>query len=78
MQKDTELVHGEVKRGTKVICYLKEDQPEIEGEGRLRELIMRHFEVIGLPIEQSVGSPEDAQDGEGPAWRRPWTRRRTA
>ena len=24
VQKDTELVHGEVKRGTKVICYLKE------------------------------------------------------
>jgi len=28
VQKDTEMVHGEVKRGTKVICYLKEDQSE--------------------------------------------------
>ena len=26
--KDTELVHGEIKRGTKIICYLKEDQSE--------------------------------------------------
>merc|ERR550514_1041651 len=28
VQKDTEMVHGEVKRGTKIICYLKEDQSE--------------------------------------------------
>ena len=28
VQKDTELVHGEIKRGTKIICYLKEDQSE--------------------------------------------------
>merc|ERR1719352_991843 len=26
VQKDTELVHGEIKRGTKVICYLKESK----------------------------------------------------
>ena len=25
VQKDTELVHGEIKRGTKIICYLKEE-----------------------------------------------------
>merc|ERR1712066_139548 len=31
VQKDTELVHGEIKRGTKVICYLKEDQSEFIG-----------------------------------------------
>merc|ERR1712000_135142 len=35
VQKDTEMVHGEVKRGTKIICYLKEeekdgDEPKIE------------------------------------------------
>ena len=27
-REDTELVHGEIKRGTKIICYLKEDQSE--------------------------------------------------
>jgi hypothetical protein len=26
LPQDTELVHGEIKRGTKIICYLKEDQ----------------------------------------------------
>merc|ERR1719367_2636541 len=31
VQKDTEMVHGEIKRGTKVICYLKEDQSEFLG-----------------------------------------------
>ena len=28
VREDTELVHGEIKRGTKIICYLKEDQSE--------------------------------------------------
>merc|ERR1719271_844106 len=36
VQKDTELVHGEVKRGTKIICYLKEDQSEFLEERRLK------------------------------------------
>ena len=27
-QKDTELIHGGVERGTKIICYLEEDQSE--------------------------------------------------
>merc|ERR1719447_2597754 len=26
VQKDTEMVHGEIKRGTKIICYLKEEK----------------------------------------------------
>ena len=32
MKKNTEMIHGEVKRGTKVICYLKEDQSEFLNE----------------------------------------------
>ena len=28
VQKDTEMVHGGVKRGTKTICQLKEDQSD--------------------------------------------------
>ena len=38
-QKDTEIVHGEVKRGTKIICYLKEDESEF--------LSRKHFSVEG-------------------------------
>merc|ERR1719436_426525 len=54
VQKDTELVHGEVKRGTKVICYLKEDQSEFLEERRLQDLVKKHSEFIGFPIELYV------------------------
>merc|ERR1719507_1194800 len=45
VQKDTEYVHGEVKRGTKVICYLKED----------------HSEFIGFPIELYVEKSKEKE-----------------
>merc|ERR1712088_1050452 len=45
VQKDTEFVHGEVKRGTKVICYLKEDQSEF----------------IGFPIELYVEKSKEKE-----------------
>ena len=38
-QKDTEIVQGEVKRGTKVICYLKEDESVFSSA--------KHFSVEG-------------------------------
>merc|ERR1712149_51128 len=46
-----EMVHGGVKRGTKVICYLKEDQYEFLEERRGKDLIKKHSEFIGFPIE---------------------------
>merc|ERR1712007_119554 len=54
VQKDAEFVHGEVKRGTKVICYLKEDQSEFLEERRLKDLVKKHSEFIGFPIELYV------------------------
>merc|ERR1719169_423066 len=54
VQKDTEMVHGEVKRGTKIICYLKEDQSEFLEERRLKDLVKKHSEFIGFPIELYV------------------------
>ena len=54
VQKDTELVHGEIKRGTKIICYLKEDQSEFLEERRLKDLVKKHSEFIGFPIELYV------------------------
>merc|ERR1711904_768170 len=50
VQKDTEQVHGEVKRGTKVICYLKEDQSEFLEERRLKDLVKKHSEFVGFPM----------------------------
>merc|ERR1712137_1153791 len=54
VQKDAEFVHGEVKCGTEVICYLKEDQSELLEERRLKDLVKKHSEFIGFPIELYV------------------------
>merc|ERR1712228_1017748 len=64
MGKDTELVHGEVKRGTKVICYLKEDQSEFLEERRLKDLVKKHSEFIGFPIELYVEKSKEKEDDE--------------
>ena len=63
MQKDTELVHGEIKRGTKIICYLKEDQSEFLEERRLKDLVKKHSEFIGFPIELYVEKSKDSGSG---------------
>jgi len=52
--KDTEFPFGELKRGTKLICYLKEDQTEFLEERRLKDLVKKHSEFIGFPIELYV------------------------
>merc|ERR1711937_560188 len=61
VQKDAEFVHGEVKRGTKVICYLKEDQQEYLEERRLKGLVKKHSEFIGFPIELWVEKTEEKE-----------------
>merc|ERR1712176_1421128 len=65
----TELVHGEVKRGTKVICYLKEDQSEFLEERRLKDLVKRHSEFIGFTIELQVekSNEKEVTDSEDEA-----------
>merc|ERR1712085_248059 len=61
VQKDTEFVHGEVKRGTKIICYLKEDQSEFLEERRLKDLVKKHSEFIGFPIELYVEKSKEKE-----------------
>merc|ERR1711924_371550 len=55
-------VYGEVKRGTKVICYLKEDQSEFLEERRLKDLIKKHSEFIGFPIELYVEKSKEEEE----------------
>merc|ERR1719446_343644 len=52
--KDDDMVHGDLKRGTKIICTLKEDQSEFLEERRLKDLVKKHSEFIGFPIELYV------------------------
>ena len=50
IQKDTEMKHGHMKRGTKVICFLKESQFAILEEHRLKDLLIRPRRFIHYPI----------------------------
>merc|ERR1719183_3467918 len=61
VQKDTEMVHGEIKRGTKIICYLKEDQSEFLEERRLKDLVKKRSEFIGFPIELYVEKSQEKE-----------------
>lgn len=61
VEKDTELTYGEMKRGTKIICHLKEDQTEFLEERRLKDLVKKHSEFIGFPIELYVEKSEEKE-----------------
>ena len=52
--KDEDKKYGEIKRGTKIICHLKEDQTEFLEERRLKDLVKKHSEFIGFPISLYV------------------------
>merc|ERR1712219_76698 len=59
--KDTEMQYGDMKRGTKIICYLKEDQSEFLEERRLMDLVKKHSEFIGFPIELYVEKSKEKE-----------------
>eukprot|EP00962_Isochrysis_galbana_P028513 scaffold9015_cov96-Isochrysis_galbana.AAC.9 len=66
VRKDTE---GEpLGRGTKITCYLKEDQLEYLEERRLKDLVKKHSEFINYPIslwtEKTVDKEVDDDEDE--------------
>merc|ERR1719162_2464148 len=61
VMKDDERAHGDVKRGTKIILTLKEDQSEFLEERRLKDLIKKHSEFIGFPIELYVEKSKEKE-----------------
>jgi molecular chaperone HtpG len=50
-----------IARGTKIILRLKEDQQEFLEERRLKDLIKKHSEFIGFPIELMVEKTTDKE-----------------
>merc|ERR1711911_412511 len=58
---DTEKPWGEISRGTKIICHLKEDQTEFLEERRLKDLIKKHSEFIGFPIELYIEKSKEKE-----------------
>merc|ERR1719326_1559195 len=50
-----------IARGTKIILQLKEDQQEFLEERRLKDLIKKHSEFIGFPIELMVEKTTDKE-----------------
>merc|ERR1711981_1099603 len=69
VMKDDEKAHGEINRGTKLILTLKEDQSEFLEERRLKDLVKKHSEFIGFPIELYVekSNEKEVTDSEDEA-----------
>ena len=60
VQKDTEMVHWEVKGGTKITCFLKENGSEFSEERRPTDLVKKHSEH--QPSRHLRSSDSESQD----------------
>merc|ERR1712029_105687 len=69
---------AELKRGTKIILHMKEDQAEYIEEKKVKEVVKKHSQFIGYPIKMLVqkerekevsddeAEPEEPKEGEEP------------
>ena len=61
VQKDTEVIHREVKGGPKINLYLKENQSEFSEKRRLKDSVKKHSERKSSRLLRNSDSesPED-------------------
>jgi molecular chaperone HtpG len=52
---------ADISRGTRIILQLKEDQQEFLEERKLKDLVKKHSEFIGFPIELMVEKTTDKE-----------------
>ena len=64
IQKDNEMHHGEVKRGTKIMGCSKEDQSGFLEERRLKNPVKKHYEFFGLPTNEGYASFYKSMSGD--------------
>jgi len=50
VKKDEDFEYGKMVRGTKVVCFLKDDCDEFLHSDRLQQLIVKHSCFVGYPI----------------------------
>jgi molecular chaperone HtpG len=59
------------KRGTAVVLHLKKDAAEFTEPGRLRRIVQRYSDHIGLPIVLADGGKEETLNQASALWTRP-------
>merc|ERR1712232_913394 len=47
----TKTLDSDLKRGTRIILYVKEDMSEYLEEKKVKDLVKKHSEFIGFPIK---------------------------
>lgn len=64
---DDDVVASTLKRGTRIVLHLKEDQKEYLEENTLREVLKRHSEFINYPIQLLVKKEQEVEEEAGAA-----------
>jgi molecular chaperone HtpG len=62
VQRD--VVHEDLKRGTKIILHLKEDQTDYLEDRQLKDLVKKHSQFIQYPIKLYTTKEEEVSDNE--------------